>query len=105
MKRLIQLDGREYALRYTVNAVCCLEEKMGLGLEGLMRTQLSCLRGLLWCGLMESQPGITLERAGDMLQAHLEMGGSLRAVADTLAAALEDAGFFQEPGTGTAAER
>ena len=42
---------------------------MGLGLEGLMRTQLSCLRGLLWCGLMESQPGITLERvAADLVQ-------------------------------------
>ena len=105
MKRLIQLDGREYALRYTVNALCCLEEKIGKGLESLTGTQLTCLRGLLWCGLMEEQPGITLDRAGEILQAHLEKGGRLRTVADHLAAALEDAGFFQEPGTGKAADR
>lgn len=104
MNRKIALNGREYTLRYTVNAVCCLEEKMGAGLESLMRTQLSCLRGLLWCGLMENHPGVTLERAGEMLQAHLEQGGSLRAVADILAAALEDAGFFRQPGTGRAKE-
>ena len=58
----ICLNGREYALRYSVNAVCCLEDKLG-SLAELMRNQLSCLRGLLWCGLMETEKGITLEDA------------------------------------------
>ena len=92
----ICLNGREYALRYSVNAVCCLEDKLG-SLAELMRNQLSCLRGLLWCGLMETEKGITLEDAGALLQAHLDGGGSLKQVSGQIAAALEAAGFFQLP--------
>lgn len=98
MSRSICLGGREYALRYTVNAVCCLEEKNEKGLESLLRTQFSCLRALLWCGLMSGQPGMTMEDAGQLLQAHLDAGGSLSGVAAAIADALEDAGFFHQPG-------
>ena len=98
----ICLNGREYALRYSVNAVCCLEDKLG-GLTALMRNEVSCLRGLLWCGLMETEKGLTLEGAGALLQAHLDGGGSLSQVSGQIAAALEEAGFFQPPaGSGTA---
>lgn len=99
----ITLNGREYGLRFTVNAVCRLEEATDRGLDALMRTQLSCLRGLLWCGLVESEPGMTLAAAGNLLQAHLAAGGDLRKVADQLASALEDAGFFPGPGAGRGA--
>ena len=92
----ICLNGRDYALRYSVNAVCCLEDKLG-SLAELMRNQLSCLRGLLWCGLMETEKRITLEDAGALLQAHLDGGGSLKQVSGQIAAALEKAGFFQLP--------
>lgn len=95
------LDGREYALRYSVNAVCCLEDKLG-SLETLLKTRLSCLRGLLWCGLLETEKGMTLEGAGALLQRHLDAGGSLSQVSGQIAAALEEAGFFQ-PGTGKTA--
>lgn len=92
----ICLNGREYALRYSVNAVCGLEDKLG-SLAELTRNPLSCLRGLLWCGLMETEKGITLEDAGALLQAHLDGGGSLKQVSGQMAAALEEAGFFQPP--------
>lgn len=92
----ICLNGREYALRYSVNAVCCLEDKLG-SLTELTRNPLSCLRGLLWCGLMETEKGITLEDAGALLQAHLDGGSSLKQVSGQMAAALEEAGFFQPP--------
>ena len=98
MNRSITLNGREYALRFSVNALCCLEEKTGLSLAQLQSAQFSCLRGLLWCGLMESEKGLTLQGAGDLLDAHLRAGGDLQAVSDALAHALEDACFFP-PGT------
>lgn len=94
----ITLNGREYSLHFSVNSLCCLEEKMEKGLYTLMKTNLSCLRGLLWCGLMEEEKGITLEDAGSLLESHLRAGGSLMAVSHALSRALEDAGFFPHPG-------
>ena len=101
MNRVLTLNGRDYPLRFSINALCCLEEKTGLSLAQLQSAQFSCLRGLIWCGLMEAEKGLTLEGAGELLDAHLQSGGDLQAVADTLAAALEDACFFPK---GTAKE-
>ncbi len=94
MNRILTLNGRDYPLRFSINALCCLEEKTGLNLSRLQSAQFSCLRGLIWCGLMESEKGLTLEAAGDLLEAHLRSGGEIQAVSDTLAQALGDACFF-----------
>ncbi|MBR1585722.1 MAG: hypothetical protein IJ662_09300 [Clostridia bacterium] len=94
----VTLNGVEYPLRFTVNALCCLEEKTGKSLDQLQGAQMSCLRGLLWCGLMEANPAMTLQDAGDLITRHLQSGGSLSALSDALAKALEDACFFQPPG-------
>lgn len=104
MNRTVTLNGREYPLRFSVNALCCLEEKTGVSLSALEGCQLSCLRGLLWCGLMEACPDMTLPQAGDLLDAHLRAGGDLSQVAAQLSAALEDACFFHLR-AGTASER
>ena len=94
MNRILSLNGRDYPLRFSINALCCLEEKTGLSLSALQSAPFSCLRGLIWCGLMEGEKGLTLDDAGDLLDAHLLSGGDLQAVSDTLAAALGDACFF-----------
>ena len=94
MNRILTLNGRDYPLCFSINALCCLEEKTGLSLSQLQSTQFSCLRGLIWCGLMEGEQGLTLEGAGELLDAHLQHGGDLQAVSDALAAALADACFF-----------
>ena len=60
----ITLCGREYSLRFSVNSLCCLEEKMDKGLAALLKTDLSSLRALLWCGLLEQEQHLTLEDAG-----------------------------------------
>ena len=99
----INLNGREYPLRFSVNALCCLEEKTGKSLSQLQSTELSCLRGLLWCGLMESKSPPTLEGAGELLDAHLRAGGSLSQVSAILSEALSDACFFPKPGAEAAA--
>ena len=99
----INLNGREYPLRFSVNALCCLEEKTGVSFGQLCGRQLSCLRGLLWCGLTEAMPDLMLDEAGDMIDSHLKAGGELSVLSDQLAAALEDACFFhrQTAGSGT----
>lgn len=89
------MNGRRYPLRFTLNALCNLEGRMGMGLEQLLCTSLSALRGLLWCGMVEEQPELTLEQAGWMLESHLKAGGSLEEIAFSLSAAMEEAGFFQ----------
>ncbi len=99
----ITLNGREYPLRFSVNALCCLEEKTGRGLSSLQSDRLSCIRALLWCGLMESEKGLTLEGAGELLDAHLRAGGSLSQVSAILSEALSDACFFPKPGAEAAA--
>ena len=94
MTHSITLNGREYPLRFSINALCCLEEKTGRTLDQLQSAQFSCLRGLLWCGLMEGEKGLTLAQAGELLDAHLQCGGDLNAVSRVLADALSDACFF-----------
>ena len=91
---IITLCGRDYPLRFSVNALCCLEEKTGLSLAQLQGRHMSCLRSLLWCGLLETKDQMTLEEAGDLLDRHLKSGGTLEETASALAAALEDACFF-----------
>ncbi len=99
----ITLNGRDYPLRFSVNALCCLEEKTNLSLSGLQGRQMSCIRGLIWCGLLETPDRMTLEEAGALLDAHLRSGGSLEDAASALAAALEDACFFPKRAQATAA--
>ena len=94
----VTLQGKEYPLRFSVNALCCLEEKTGLSLARLQERNLSCLRGLIWCGLLESGRPLTLEEAGNLLDGHLRDGGDLKSVAEALSAALEDACFFPPRG-------
>ena len=94
----LTLNGKAYPLRFTVNALCRLEEETGLRLSSLDGDSLSCLRGLLWCGLMERLPSLTLTEAGDLIDAHLRAGGTLTDVAGPLADALADACFFPKAG-------
>lgn len=95
---ILTLNGKDYPLRFSVNALCALEEKTGRSLDALQGSQMSCVRGLLWCGLRETLPHVSLEEAGELIDGHLRAGGTLKSVSDALAAALEDACFFPRPG-------
>ena len=81
MNHTIQLHLRQYPLHYSLNALCCLEEKTGLRFQDMRGEDLRTLRALLWCGMMDSNPSLTLEETGMLLERHLMMGGSLRKVA------------------------
>ena len=87
------LNDTPIKLYFSVNAVCALERECGCPLHEIMRTDVSCVRDLIWCGLMETEK-ITRKEAGDLLQSHLKGGGSLQEVAECLADELLRAGFF-----------
>lgn len=94
MDRRVEIAGRALRLRYSVNALCAVEERAGGSLDGLMERQFSATRLLLWGGLMERQPNITLEEAGEIIGAHIRGGGSLEEIVNLCADALCEAGFF-----------
>ena len=94
MEKRIEIAGQGLILYYTVNALCAVEDRAGGSLDHLMERQFSATRLLLWGGLMEKQPGITLEAAGELISRHLAGGGTLEEIVNDCADALSRAGFF-----------
>lgn len=90
---MVELNGKQYPLRFTVNAVCQMEKETGMPLGDVLRSDLSCVRALLYAGLYE-QEGLSMKETGELLDKHLKNGGSLKRVADAIARDLDSAGFF-----------
>lgn len=68
-EKAITIDGKEYTLVFTANTICEIEDALDksiLEIQGQF-ARLSVVRTLLWAGLQEKHPGITLKAAGDML--------------------------------------
>ena len=95
MEKRIEIAGVPLRLRYTVNALCAVEERAGGSLDTLMERQFSATRLLLWGALMEYQPEITPDDAGEMIGRHIQAGGTLEDIVKLCAQALSEAGFFQ----------
>lgn len=85
----IELD-KPRRLRFDVNALADLEEHLGVGIGKVMEQEANfrLLRALLWAGLKWEERGLTVERAGSLLQGYLARGGDLGALAATLVEAL-----------------
>ena len=94
MDRTIELAGRSLRMKYTINSLCSVEDRAGMPLDRLLDRQFSATRLLLWGGLIERQPELTLGEVGEMIGAELEGGMSLSDVVDLCAEGLRDAGFF-----------
>ena len=94
MEKRIEIAGHAFVLHYSVNALCAVEERAGGSLDGLMERQFSATRLLLWGGLMERQPEMTLAAAGELISDHIRMGGTLEEIVNLCAQALSEAGFF-----------
>ncbi len=91
----IEMNGRQLALSFSVRAVCDTEKTLHCSLYDLLNTSVSSVRALLFCGLLDGDRPLTLEQTGDFLEEYLESGGSLLHLSETLAKALEEAGFFR----------
>ena len=94
--KYIEAGGRRYRLKYTVNAMCAVEERSGGALDQLMDRQFSACRLLLWGVLIAHQPETTLDQAGEIIGSCLMEGGTLEDIVNICSEALAEAGFFSQ---------
>jgi len=65
-------DGSEWQLVYTVNAMIAFEEETGSDLLSVFKDGqigLKAARSLIWAGLKTHHPGMTMDAAGDVIDA------------------------------------
>lgn len=91
---IVTINNKEFTMRYTVNSLCAIESIAGMPIDCLMDRQFSATRLLLWGGLVECQPEMTVRAAGDLIGESLDAGGRLEDIVDLCAEGLRDAGFF-----------
>ena len=81
-------------MKYTINSLCAVEDRAGMSIDQLLDRQFSATRLLLWGGLIEFQPELTLQETGELIGAAIAQGESLSDIVDLCAEGLRDAGFF-----------
>ena len=67
MERHIEIAGRGLRMKYTVNSLCAVEDRAGRPLDQMMDRQFTAARLLLWGGLIECQPEMTVAATGDLI--------------------------------------
>lgn len=95
----IRLDKPRF-LRFDINAIADLEEATGKSLMELMDENnigISAMRALLWAGLKHQDKLLTLQRAGELIQAFIVNGGSLATLMEKVAKAITSSGAFGTP--------
>lgn len=94
MEVRVEIGGRTVVLKYTVNAMCAMEDVAGGALDTLMDRQFTAARLLLWGGMLGADPSVTLAFAGQLIGEHLALGGTLEEVVEHCAGGMRSAGFF-----------
>ena len=94
MERRIEIAGRSLRMKYTINSLCAVEDRAGMPLDRLLDRQYSAARLLLWGGLCECQPELTVREVGELIGEALATGSRLEDIVDLCAEGLRDAGFF-----------
>lgn len=94
MEYRAEIGGKSVALKYTVNAMCAVEDACGGALDEIMDRQFTAARLLLWGGMLEHCPEMTVAQAGELIGAHLASGGTLEDVVGHCAEGMRRAGFF-----------
>jgi hypothetical protein len=97
----VSIDGQSYTLRYSHRALVKLETITGKGLVRILQEisnpeelRIGTIAALLWCGLQEHHPKLSLDEATDLLDV-IENGalGAIELLGDPFRAA------FNAPGT------
>lgn len=94
MNLVVEIGGKSVTLRYTVNAMCAIEDACGGALDEVLQRQFTAARLLLWGGMLDSCPGMTLADAGELISKHLAAGGTLEEIVEHCAEGMRRAGFF-----------
>lgn len=96
-EKSVEIDGVEYTFRFSINAICELEELTGLPVTmvigDLERGYIKSMRAIVWAGLRDKHPGVTISQAGDLTQALIAEHGTEGAgvvVGNALVAAFPD---------------
>lgn len=87
-----EIAGR--ALRYSVNAVCAMEEKCP-SLDELFDKPYAAARLLLWGALIGGDDNMTVEDAGRLIDEYLLGGGTIEEIVAKCTSALEAAGMLR----------
>ena len=93
----IVLAGRPLVMRYSINSLCDVEDRAGMPLDRLMNRQFSATRLLLWAGLRQCQPEMTVRDVGELIGECLRCGDSLEDIVSLCAEGLRAAGLLGEP--------
>lgn len=87
--------GRERALRYTMGALCRMEEEAGCPLDEITQKEFTALRLLLWGALLHEDASLRPDGAAALADEYLAEGGTLGDLAEKCAAALEASGVLR----------
>lgn len=74
----VDLDGKEYLLKFDYNSACDLEEMFGKGIAAILHEEqigFRLVRGFYWAGLKWKKHGLTLDETGKMLGKELQENG------------------------------
>ena len=96
--RTITINGKNYTIEYGQNAVCALEDVVHMPLSEIIDTiskggvNMRLIRALFWAGLLSHNRGLSLERAGDILD---QAGSNFKAVYSAVGEELIDSFVMQ----------
>lgn len=96
-------DERTYTLKFSIDAICALEAETSKGIIALTtdlqnpeKMTITVARQILWAGLREHHPDITLKEAGELIP----LAGGLSAIMALTAQAMSSAfPRSKEPGS------
>ena len=96
----IESGGEAYQLNYTVNALCAYEDRFEKDIiKALSVATVGDLRAVVWAGLIDKHPEITLEDAGAIMNDYLNGGEkSFSDIIQLCVEALTNSGFFKKAG-------
>lgn len=90
-----EAGGKSHTLKYSVNTLIRLEDRLDMGVDELIATmqakpRLSFLRTVFWAGLLHAEPKITEEAAGELMS-EVTAGKAGGLIAEAFAAAFPQA--------------
>ncbi|MFD0825856.1 hypothetical protein ACT8ZR_09275 [Neobacillus sp. M.A.Huq-85] len=74
----VEINGKEYLLKYDFNASCDIEEVYGKGVYSVLNEEqvgFKLARTFYWAGLKWKYPGLTLQVVGNMLGKEIQENG------------------------------
>lgn len=93
----LKAGEKEYILRFSANALCDLESSTGKtimqimdGVKNIENLSMTTVRAMLWAGLKEHHPEVTIMDAGNII-GEISMLGAFNKIAEAAQAAFPDA--------------